>query len=137
MNTIVDLVVRDLLKEVEQEYKATRNINSRLLSALNCVFGKPLLAALDLVDKEAVVKYTSPSGKVVYQVKNSAGKTYTCPVSLQFCPCLSFAYGVLKRSELITCKHILAIHLCKAMNKCQNEEMTEEQLSTVLYEQEY
>lgn len=25
MNTIVDLVVRDLLKEVEQEYKATRN----------------------------------------------------------------------------------------------------------------
>lgn len=54
MNTIVDLVVRDLLKEVEQEYKATLNswfsfisinflftlikiniftVNSRLLSA--------------------------------------------------------------------------------------------------------
>ena len=37
----------------------------------------------------------------VFKVCSNSGQEYICPTSLQFCPCLSFSFGVVKRGELV------------------------------------
>ncbi|XP_078483527.1 zinc finger SWIM domain-containing protein 7-like isoform X1 [Ciona intestinalis] len=136
MSTI-DLVSNKLFEEIKQEYDKYGELSDSHISALNCMFGQPLLAALDLVDNSAVTHIVSPSEKEVYQVCSNSGRKYTCPASLQFCPCMSFAFGVIKRGELITCKHVLAILLSKAMGLCTVVEKSDEEISIILFQQEY
>merc|ERR1719322_1681707 len=135
MNTVVDLVAEVVLKEIKETFNKTGEISDHLLSALDDIFGPPVLPALNLVDRKAVTVFKSPQDNYIYQVCSGSGKAYICPSSLSFCPCLSFKFGVLKRRQIITCKHILAIHLCKSMNQCKEEEITEDQLSILLFNQ--
>ncbi|OXG15461.1 hypothetical protein C366_04049 [Cryptococcus neoformans Tu401-1] len=52
-------------------------IDDTLLLQLHTVFGPMLVSALQLIDRREVVKVVLPTGRHVYQVASSAGKSYT------------------------------------------------------------
>uniref|UniRef100_A0A8C6XIH9 Uncharacterized protein n=1 Tax=Naja naja TaxID=35670 RepID=A0A8C6XIH9_NAJNA len=77
--------------------RATRAIGSP--SRLRFVFGTSVVPALDLVDRQSVTRFVSPSGRTVYQVVGSSGKLYTCYASCHFCSCPAFAFSVLRKGD--------------------------------------
>ncbi|AAW44044.2 hypothetical protein CNF02600 [Cryptococcus deneoformans JEC21] len=52
-------------------------IDDTLLLQLHIVFGPMLMSALQLIDRREVVRVILPTGRHVYQVASSAGKSYT------------------------------------------------------------
>ncbi|WVQ90023.1 hypothetical protein IAS59_003799 [Cryptococcus gattii] len=52
-------------------------IDDMLLLQLHTVFGPMLMSALQLIDRREVVRVVLPTGRHVYQVASSAGKSYT------------------------------------------------------------
>ncbi|KAI0810814.1 hypothetical protein BC629DRAFT_1476520 [Irpex lacteus] len=84
-----------------------------------------ILAALDLVDRDSVIVYSTPWKYTKYEV---LGTTTTYAVSLgppskislgsTYCSCPSFTYAVLMSGIQYTCKHILATTLAVRMSKC-------------------
>nr|XP_039247706.1 zinc finger SWIM domain-containing protein 7-like isoform X1 [Styela clava] len=135
MNYIIEETTKKLFEEVKKSKRENDSVSDDLMSALNCVFGQPLLSAFDLVDRNSVTKLTTPNRRELFKISGSSGKTYYCPSSLQFCPCPSFAFGVIKRGDLIMCKHILAVHLSIALQCCLEEKIAEKNFDTFLYEQ--
>ncbi|XP_013921813.1 PREDICTED: zinc finger SWIM domain-containing protein 7, partial [Thamnophis sirtalis] len=71
------------------------------LPRLRFVFGTSVVPALDLVDRQSVTRFVSPSGRTVYQ-----------------------------------CKHILAIYLSRATGACQEQNISDQQLSALLLPEE-
>ena len=64
----LSLIVEQLLSEVRRESQ-TGPLSDELLSALQAVFGAPLLHALAILDVEgSVTLYRSPAGRILYQV---------------------------------------------------------------------
>ncbi|XP_027283019.1 zinc finger SWIM domain-containing protein 7 isoform X6 [Cricetulus griseus] len=83
---------------------STPHVPDEHLSSLKFVFGSSAIQALDLVDRESVTLISSPSGRRVYQVLGSSGKTYTCMTSCHYCSCPAFAFSVLRKSDsLLVC----------------------------------
>ena len=65
----LSLIVEQLLSEVRRESQ-TGPLSDELLSALQAVFGAPLLHALAILDVEgSVTLYRSPAGRILYQVR--------------------------------------------------------------------
>ncbi|KAG8148287.1 hypothetical protein E2320_007281, partial [Naja naja] len=75
------------------------SLSDELLLALRFVFGTSVVPALDLVDRQSVTRFVSPSGRTVYQVVGSSGKLYTCYASCHFCSCPAFAFSVLRKGD--------------------------------------
>ncbi|XP_010609759.2 zinc finger SWIM domain-containing protein 7 isoform X1 [Fukomys damarensis] len=104
------------------------------LLSLKFVFGSSAIQALDLVDRQSVTLISSPSGRRVYQVLGSSGKTYTCLASCHFCSCPAFAFSVLRKSDSLLCKHLLAVYLSQVMRTCQQLSVSDKQLTDILME---
>lgn len=69
MSTTLPLIGQHLFSMVKDEVAAAGFLSDELLSALNAVFGPPLLQAFAILDMEgSVTHYTSPAGRTVYQV---------------------------------------------------------------------
>ncbi|KAI1902906.1 hypothetical protein AGOR_G00021130 [Albula goreensis] len=132
MSSFLPAVAEELLREIRNVYQETSQIPDEILLALKFVFGPSALHALDLVDQRAVTVLSSPSGRRVYQVVGGSGHLYTCYTTCHYCPCPAFAFSVLRRSESLLCKHILAAYLCQAMGLSQQETVTDQQMSNIL-----
>ncbi|XP_005870254.2 PREDICTED: zinc finger SWIM domain-containing protein 7 [Myotis brandtii] len=102
------------------------------LLLLKFVFGSSALQALDLVDRQSITLISSPSGRHVYQVLGSSGKTYTCLASCHYCSCPAFAFSVLRKSDSLLCKHLLAVYLSQIMGTCQQLSVSDKQLTDIL-----
>jgi len=83
-----------------------------------------LLAALDLVDRESVLKYRTPWGRCYYEVLGSTA-TYSIfprlgwsPHTSCYCTCPAFAFAVLMSESHLMCKHVLAVRLAEQLSKC-------------------
>ncbi|KIY44392.1 hypothetical protein FISHEDRAFT_31473, partial [Fistulina hepatica ATCC 64428] len=81
-----------------------------------------VLAALDLIDRDSIVKYSTPWGHIEYSVAGSTSSYsvflgLSCPMSY-FCSCPSFSYSVSCTGKSILCKHILAARLAEEMSMC-------------------
>ncbi|XP_027283016.1 zinc finger SWIM domain-containing protein 7 isoform X3 [Cricetulus griseus] len=111
---------------------AVQAVPDEHLSSLKFVFGSSAIQALDLVDRESVTLISSPSGRRVYQVLGSSGKTYTCMTSCHYCSCPAFAFSVLRKSDSLLCKHLLAIYLSQVMRNCQQLSVSDKQLTDLL-----
>ncbi|KIP03375.1 hypothetical protein PHLGIDRAFT_243133 [Phlebiopsis gigantea 11061_1 CR5-6] len=82
-----------------------------------------LLAALDLVDRDNVIKFNTVWGHSKYQV---LGSTSTYSVFLgdpenrtpTYCTCPSFAFSVLLTDAQYMCKHLLAVFLSRRLGRC-------------------
>ncbi|XP_072231781.1 zinc finger SWIM domain-containing protein 7 isoform X1 [Leuresthes tenuis] len=133
MRSFLPAVAQQLFRDIQKTYQETSQIPDELLIALKFVFGSCALQALNLVDERSVTLLSSPSGRKAYQVVGGSGRLYTCFLSCHYCPCLAFAYTVLRRNEGLLCKHILAVYLCQAMAVTQEQEtVSDQQMSTLL-----
>ncbi|KAM3854884.1 zinc finger SWIM domain-containing protein 7 isoform 1-T1 [Vipera latastei] len=103
---------------------------------LRFVFGTSVVPALDLVDRQSVTRLVSPSGRTVYQVVGSSGKLYTCYGSCHFCSCPAFAFSVLRKGDNLVCKHILAVYLSRAIGACQEQTISNQQMTALLLPEE-
>ncbi|XP_039703400.1 zinc finger SWIM domain-containing protein 7 isoform X1 [Pteropus medius] len=102
------------------------------LLSLKFVFGSSAIQALDLVDRQSITLISSPSGRRVYQVLGSSGKTYTCLASCHYCSCPAFAFSVLRKSDSLLCKHLLAVYLSQVMRTYQQLSVSDKQLTDIL-----
>ncbi|XP_045840628.1 zinc finger SWIM domain-containing protein 7 isoform X1 [Meles meles] len=92
-------VVEELLSEMAAAVQENARIPDEHLLSLKFIFGSSAVQALDLVDRQSVTLISSPSGRSVYQVLGSSGKTYTCLASCHYCSCPAFAFSVLRKSD--------------------------------------
>uniref|UniRef100_F1MPX2 Zinc finger SWIM-type containing 7 n=1 Tax=Bos taurus TaxID=9913 RepID=F1MPX2_BOVIN len=99
---------------------------------LKFVFGSSAVQALDLVDRRSVTLISSPSGRRVYQVLGSSGRTYTCLASCHYCSCPAFAFSVLRKGDSLLCKHLLAVYLSQITRTCQQLSVSDKQLTDIL-----
>ncbi|XP_044286365.1 zinc finger SWIM domain-containing protein 7 [Varanus komodoensis] len=132
MGATLPAVAEELLKAIEKAFGETSHVPDDHLLALKFIFGASAVPALDLVDRRAVTRVVSPSGRMVYQVAGSSGKRYTCYASCHFCTCPAFVYSVLRKDETLVCKHLLAIYLSRAVGACQELTVPDEQLTRLL-----
>ncbi|XP_060115003.1 zinc finger SWIM domain-containing protein 7 [Heteronotia binoei] len=132
MDATLPAVAEELLREIRKAFQETSQVPDDLLSALKFVFGASAVPALDLVDRQSVTRIVSPSGRTVYQVLGSSGKLYTCYASCHFCSCPAFAFSVLRKSDSLLCKHLLAIYLSQALGRCQEVTVSNKQLTSLL-----
>lgn len=128
----MDDVVDQLIHEVERIFKEQNDLPDELLSALYFVFGTPLQSALDFVDRKSVSFLSSPSGRSLFQVIGNSGLPYTCFAESNYCECPAYRFSVLNKEEFIMCKHVLAARLSKAMGLCLQQNITDEQMTSLL-----
>ncbi|EKM56134.1 uncharacterized protein PHACADRAFT_209630 [Phanerochaete carnosa HHB-10118-sp] len=84
-----------------------------------------LLAALDLVDRDSVVKFNTSWGHTRYQVLGTTttysvfpGQTIGSRRIPSYCTCASFAFSVLVTDAQYMCKHLLAVVLALRLDRC-------------------
>ncbi|XP_017717712.1 PREDICTED: zinc finger SWIM domain-containing protein 7 isoform X2 [Rhinopithecus bieti] len=129
MAAVLPAVVEQLLSEMAAAVQ--ENARSTGLR-LKFLFGSSATQALDLVDRQSITLISSPSGRHAYQVLGSSGKTYTCLASCHYCSCPAFAFSVLRKSDSILCKHLLAVYLSQVMRTCQQLSVSDKQLTDIL-----
>ncbi|XP_059991345.1 zinc finger SWIM domain-containing protein 7 [Lagenorhynchus albirostris] len=125
-------VVEELLSEMTAAARDGAPIPDEHLLSLKFVFGSSAVQALDLVDRQSVTLISSPSGRRVYQVLGSSGRTYVCLASCHYCSCPAFAFSVLRKGDSLLCKHLLAVYLSQVMRTCQQLSVSDKQLTDVL-----
>ncbi|KAH7921405.1 hypothetical protein BV22DRAFT_1072404 [Leucogyrophana mollusca] len=93
-----------------------------------------IVAALDLVDRGNVIKYTTAWGRCHYEVLGSTA-TYTVFPSLfpstsvsSYCTCPAFAFSVLMAESHLMCKHVLASCLAEQLSRCVERPISDEEL---------
>uniref|UniRef100_A0A5F8GEN6 Zinc finger SWIM-type containing 7 n=1 Tax=Monodelphis domestica TaxID=13616 RepID=A0A5F8GEN6_MONDO len=136
MRATLPVVVEELLSEIASTCRDLAKVPDELLLALKFLFGPSAVQALDLVDRHSVTRISSPSGRIVYQVLGSSGKVYTCFASCHYCSCPAFTFSVLRKSDSLLCKHLLATYLSLAMGVCQDLSVSNKQLAGILLAQE-
>ncbi|XP_056675669.1 zinc finger SWIM domain-containing protein 7 isoform X4 [Monodelphis domestica] len=136
MRATLPVVVEELLSEIASTCRDLAKVPDELLLALKFLFGPSAVQALDLVDRHSVTRIASPSGRIVYQVLGSSGKVYTCFASCHYCSCPAFTFSVLRKSDSLLCKHLLATYLSLAMGVCQDLSVSNKQLAGILLAQE-
>ncbi|OAX43296.1 hypothetical protein K503DRAFT_708818 [Rhizopogon vinicolor AM-OR11-026] len=84
-----------------------------------------IIAALDLIDRDGVVKYSTSWGQHHYEVLGTTSTYAVFPhlnaastVISSYCTCPSFAYAVLISESHLMCKHVLAVCLADRMSRC-------------------
>jgi len=95
-----------------------------------------VLAALDLIDRENVIKYTMPWGRSQYEVLGSTANYTVFPTlfppgsqPLSYCTCPAFAYSVLLSETHLMCKHVLATLLAQRLSRCIERPMSQDELA--------
>ena len=101
------------IDKFEQQLQTEKNTPRLLVDPLVAINHQSTVRSRSLV---TVVK-AQPSGHIIYQVKGSMGINYYLFEFLSFCPCTSFKYNVLYKSEYAHCKHVILVKLLRAMDK--------------------
>ncbi|KAI6157768.1 hypothetical protein BKA82DRAFT_4061113 [Pisolithus tinctorius] len=93
-----------------------------------------LVAALDVVDRDRVLRYKTTWGRCHYEVFGSTSTHYTVFPQLGFsakvfcyCTCPAFAFAVLVSNSHLMCKHVLAVCLAEQLSKCIERTVTDEE----------
>ncbi|KAH9951551.1 hypothetical protein B0H21DRAFT_180561 [Amylocystis lapponica] len=100
-----------------------------------------VLAALDLIDHDNVIKYTTPWGRSQYEVLGTTANYSvflalgTPSHSLSYCTCPAFAYSVLLSESHLMCKHVLATLLAQRLSRCVERPMTQDELAAFVLRQ--
>lgn len=119
-------------------------LSDETIQRLRSLFPDTLvLAALDLVDRESVIKYTTPWGRSHYEVLGSTA-TYTVfpqispsltPAMSAYCTCPAFTYAVLISESHMMCKHVLATRLAEQMARCLVRPVSKDDLASIIVRQ--
>ncbi|PFH46177.1 hypothetical protein AMATHDRAFT_8117 [Amanita thiersii Skay4041] len=99
-----------------------------------------ILAALDLVDRQKVIEYTTPWGSALYEVMGSTAvysvhldmPSYPMPY---YCTCPAFAYAVLMSETHTICKHVLASYVARQASLCLTRSVNSDDLVQLISRQ--
>ncbi|KAG5647053.1 hypothetical protein DXG03_001423 [Asterophora parasitica] len=108
------------------------------LHKLYAVFPETIVTgALDLLDRENVIKYTIPGSYPQYQVIGSSDiYSVLLDISISMTPFFcSFAYAVLSSGSHMMCKHILAARLANKLALFIERPMTPDDLQAMMLRQ--
>ncbi|TDL24256.1 hypothetical protein BD410DRAFT_767446 [Rickenella mellea] len=98
-----------------------------------------IIAALDLVDRERVIKLQSSWGRTFFEVLGSTGSYTVHPLlpsaTPVYCNCPSFTVSVLLSEDLLMCKHVLAVHVAQRLERCSERKIALEDLPSVVARQ--
>ena len=118
LKDLLILVTKQLRLEIEKEMEVNGKISDFLLEALYAIYGPPLIQALDIIDRQAITHITCPAGRGLYEVNASSGSNkYLCLLSVNYCSCPYFLYGIVVRDEAMMCKHLLAVQLACSLGQ--------------------
>jgi len=116
--------------------------NEDLLKQLRFFFPDALvLAALDIVDRDGVIRYTSPLQRVQHQVVGTKRNCYVFPdlpvrtdfeVKRYFCDCPAFTLSVLSAESNFMCKHLLATYLAEKLGRVVERKLGFEEWATLM-----
>ncbi|TCD64188.1 hypothetical protein EIP91_004464 [Steccherinum ochraceum] len=113
------------------------------LEKLRFFFSENLvLAALDLVDRENVIRLSTPWGYSHFEILGSTGSYTVFPGfpstrepgkydSPPFCTCPAFAYAVLLSKSELMCKHLLAAAIARKLSQCVERTIGKAELTEV------
>ncbi|KAJ7703247.1 hypothetical protein B0H17DRAFT_1003772 [Mycena rosella] len=116
------------------------HLTDHSLLNLQAIFPRNLvLAALDLIDRQTVLKCIGPA-RHHYEVLGSTAiyrvfLNLPGPIST-YCTCPAFTYLVLSSESHLMCKHILATRLAVQMARCVERPLSEDELASMIM-QEY
>jgi len=125
-------VIGELLTCVRKEKEKNGTISDNLMSSLHSMFRQPLLGALDLIDQDSITRLTCPAGRILYRVRGTSGASYYCFTSSNYCSCPSFIFTVLKREDVMYCKHGVAALVGEALGRVDNKQISDEEFSKLL-----
>ncbi|KAA1471773.1 hypothetical protein DENSPDRAFT_777307, partial [Dentipellis sp. KUC8613] len=100
-----------------------------------------VVGALDLIDRNCVIKYTTLWGRSHYQVLGSMGTYVVFPSLTQspsmpsFCSCPAFSYTVLLSHTHLMCKHVLATRIADRLKRCVERSLGADELGSLLSSQ--
>lgn len=88
---------------------------------LNSLFAPVLARALEVVETCEIKQYISDFVEHlgIIEVFSDNGKSYKFYLGINYCPCPSFIFDVLKHKQQYTCKHNLAARLAITLNRIQ------------------
>ncbi|RDB25134.1 Zinc finger SWIM domain-containing protein 7 [Hypsizygus marmoreus] len=131
------LRIADAVIDSVQNNELTDDIIQKLYS----VFPESVvLGALDLIDRENVIKYTTPYSYPQYEVMGSK-ETHQVFLDMEvsplpfYCSCPAFAYAVLSSGSHMMCKHILASRLANKLSLFIERPMLPEELESMMLRQ--
>jgi len=118
------------------------NLTDEALLKLQVLFPDTLiLAALDLIDRGNIIKYSTSWGYCEYEVVGSTA-TYSVLLNLPLilipyhCTCPAFTSAVLESETYIMCKHVLAARLAQKMSMCSERSATPDDLA-ILFQRQF
>lgn len=115
--------------EVDEEY----------LERLRFFFDDDLiLAALDLVERDSVIKLNTPWGHSRYQVIGTTatysvfpGQVVNSKRTPPYCTCASFVFSVLVTDAQYMCKHLLGVALALRLKRCLERSATPDDIAQI------
>jgi len=123
---------------VIESVEAGDTLSADLLSKFHCILPESLvLAALDLIDCESVIKCMTPQGYPQYEVLGSTA-SYNVFLDMAmsptpfYCTCPAFAYAVLHSRSHLMCKHVLATRLANKLLLFVERPLTREDLQSMV-----
>lgn len=118
--------IRAASDEIFRQIAEQKHITDSQLASLYHLYPGIFEKALDLADTSAVTKFVCGT-KILFQVTGSAGFPYIC--FEDYCSCPAFANSSIMHSDLICCKHQLAVAVVKALNTATPVQVAEEQFT--------
>jgi len=101
-----------------------------------------LIAALDLIDRDSVIKHVTPWGHLSYEVYGLTANYAVFPDicssglgPLAYCTCPAYAYSVLLSRSQIMCKHLLATIIAQRLSKCIERPIHSDELAAIIVRQ--
>ncbi|VUZ56985.1 unnamed protein product [Hymenolepis diminuta] len=108
-----------------------KNLNDEDLLRVHALFGKPTFEAFNLLEEDAVVKATSPSGRFIYKVTQKSDSFY-CSKSGHFCACMKGESVQTSPFGRSWCSHLLAVALSDATNKTRMNTISNQAIAHAL-----
>ncbi|KAL6310394.1 hypothetical protein BKA93DRAFT_814134 [Sparassis latifolia] len=138
------MATADLLELVQEVIASIKPDSDRdYMAELRFFFPDTLLlSALDLIDRESVLKYVTPWGSSRYEVIGSTAMYSVFPglrtskSRLQvYCTCPAYSYSVLISESHLMCKHVLAILLAERLSNCIERPVSQDDLASIVVRQ--
>ncbi|GLB37682.1 putative SWIM zinc finger [Lyophyllum shimeji] len=116
----------------------SRELTDQVIQQLLSIFPESVVTgALDILDRESVIKYTTPCTYPQYEVLGTSD-IYTVFLDMTlsampfYCSCPAFSYAVLSSGSHMMCKHVLAARLANKLALFSERPMAPEHLEAMM-----
>ncbi|KAI8373825.1 hypothetical protein BD560DRAFT_433937 [Blakeslea trispora] len=128
-----------IVNKVLRQITESKELSQEITLALHAVFRDTLFEALHISESKSVAKVRSDSGRVMFRVSDLCLRpehreeseeveedTHTCLLFPNYCSCEIFLKGVIIESNLVMCRHLLAVAISNALNMTENIQLNDQ-----------